>query len=135
MFDESDEVEHTIGPDVVEADPVANGHSDTSFFPDTSSAAQRTPISGSPSEDDKEDDDNSLDDDDDEDDEEDEQGATLTFSIIGAEDETETDPFAGKSQRANMILSPTAPSNTISDLDSWDGSANGAETTRRSYQT
>ena len=123
MFDESDEVEQTIGPDVIEADPVANGHSDTSFSPHAPSPVQRTPIVGSPSEDDKDDDDNSLD----EDEEEEEQGATLTFSIIGAEDEAETDPFAGKSQRANMILSPTAPSNTISDLDSWDGSANGAK--------
>lgn len=69
---------------------------------------------------------NSSDEDDDEEDSEG-GGETLTFGMLGGEDETEADPFSGESRRANMILSTSAPSNTISDLDSWDGSANGAK--------
>ncbi len=74
-----------------------------------------------------EDDEQNSSDEDDENQGSNEDGETLTFGMLGGEDETEADPFAGESQRANMILSTSAPANTISDLDSWDGSANGAK--------
>ena len=72
---------------------------------------------------------NPLDQEDEEDDDldDDDDGETLTFSMLGGEDETGDDSLAGGNQRASMILAPAAPANTISDLDSWDGSAIGAK--------
>ncbi len=52
-------------------------------------------------------------------------GPTIAFGIIESDDEG--DSFAGGSQRANLILSPDTSSSSISDLDAWDGSANGAK--------
>ncbi len=63
----------------------------------------------------------------DEDDEEEDDGETLTFGMLGGDDEIEADPIDGETQRANMLLSTSGPANTISDLDSWDGSATGAK--------
>ena len=77
---------------------------------------------------DNEDDEETLDDEDD-DDEDDEvaEEPTLRFGIIGAEDETDSDSFGNEGERANAFLGSAPPSSTISDLDSWDGSAAGAK--------
>ncbi len=53
------------------------------------------------------------------------ESATIAFGIVESDDET--DSFAGRSQHANLILSPDTSSSSISDLDSWDGSTNGAK--------
>ncbi|MXZ03255.1 MAG: hypothetical protein F4Y88_06175 [Chloroflexi bacterium] len=47
--------------------------------------------------------------------------------MLGGDDEVEADPIEGENQRANMLLSTTGPAGTMSDLDSWDGSATGAK--------
>ncbi len=121
MFDESDEVDNTIGHDtegevtaVLEV-PASNG----------------SPADGPVATDESDLDEDEVADDDVDDDEDDdletEQGETLTFRIIGGEDETGPDALADDSPSASMLLAPTAPSGTISDLDSWDGSAAGAK--------
>ena len=66
------------------------------------------------------------DDDVDDADEENEEG-TLTFGMLGGDDESESDSFGGGDSKANALLTTSSPSNTISDLDSWDGSSAGAK--------
>ena len=69
-------------------------------------------------------------DEDDEDDkelEDDEEEDTLTFGMLGGDDEGDGDRLDGNDSPANALLSTSSPSNTISDLDSWDGSATGAK--------
>ena len=124
MVNESDEVETTLNHEVVEMEQDGDVHAGPSVSADTPSTLRRTKANGSPVDVDENDEDTPSNDDDEE---EDEEGETLTFGIISGEDEAESDPFAGKNQRASMILSPAAPSSSISDLDSWDGSATGAK--------
>ncbi len=138
MFEESDEVNSQMAQnDEVETVTVVEVDPDPSSSVGTSIADRQTTASNSSQdlddedhEDDDDDDDATVDDEDtddeDDEDDDDEEGETLTFSIIGGEDETDGDSFSGESQRASMILAPTPPANTISDLDSWDGSAAGA---------
>ena len=55
-------------------------------------------------------------------------GATLTFGMMGGDDEeSDGDGFSGSDNQAGLILSTASPSSPISDLDSWDGSASGAK--------
>ena len=132
MFEESDQVVDQMAQnDEVENVTVVEVHPDPSSSVGTSTADRQTTASDSSlnSDDDDDDDDSATTDDedtDDDDDDDEEEGGTLTFSIIGGEDETDGDSISGESQRASMILAPTPPANTISDLDSWDGSAAGA---------
>ena len=129
MFEESDDVDNQMTQnDEVETVTVVEVHPDQVSHVG-SSTKERQQTSDSPSadsDDDAEDDTTAEHEDTDDDEDEEEEGETLTFSILGGEDETDGDSFSGENQRASMILAPTPPSNTISDLDSWDGSAAGA---------
>lgn len=132
MFEESDEVDNQMEHnDEVDSVTVVEVHPDPNSSVGTATTDRQTTANDSSVDLDDDDDEDEApveddDADDDEDDDEDEEGETLTFSIIGGEDETDSDSFSGESQRASMILAPTPPANTISDLDSWDGSATGA---------
>ena len=129
MFYESDDIDdQVVQEDEVDTVQVVEVHPESGVSNGVSNAARQTTVDDSASdhdEDDEDEDDASIEDEEDSDDD-DEEGETLSFSIIGGEDEPESDNFAGGNQRASMILAPSAPSNTISDLDSWDGSAAGA---------
>ena len=128
MFKEGDELEQPAGAEVVDTEDEIDVEIDASG--DVSSPVQVPSLNGEATDGSAEDtESNSLDeeDEDEEDGDVEDGGETLKFGMLGGEDETEADPFAGESQRANMILSTSGPANTISDLDSWDGSAAGAK--------
>ena len=129
MFYESDEVGHETGTGAIDTSVDDEVDKD----PGISGAARATRIStlsdASIDDDDVDEDETvaSTDDDDDLEDDDDDDGETLTFGMLGGDDEIEADPIDGESHRASMILSTTGPASTISDLDSWDGSATGAK--------
>ncbi len=124
MFRESDEVEHSAGSELVDTEDEVDTEIDVPG--NAPSTVQAPSLNGEATDSSGEDEElNPLEEDDDEEDEDD--GETLTFGMLGGEDEAEAGPLSGESQRANMILSTSGPANTISDLDSWDGSAAGAK--------
>ena len=134
MFNESDGLEHetTTEATVVEMDDEVNA--DPAFagnLPSTTKGPNaHRPLTDVNELDTDDDDDEGPASDEDEDEDEDEDdveiaGATLTFGMLGGDDEG--DGFDSKDNRASMILSTAPPSSTISDLDSWDGSAAGAK--------
>ncbi len=132
MFYESDELEHETATEATVADTDDEVDADPAFSKNVPSTTRRSkarrPLSdGAALENDEDEEENVASDDDEDDDEDDVEvaGATLTFGMLGGDDESEG--FASEDNRANMILSPAPPSSTISDLDSWDGSAAGAK--------
>lgn len=134
MLYESDEAEHVTENEIGETSEQDELDALPNISGDTPSTTRVSTINGASidnQEDDEGDDDEnviSTDDDDDlEDEDEDDDGETLTFGMLGGEDEIEADPIDGENQRANMLLSTTEPAGTLSDLDSWDGSATGAK--------
>ncbi len=126
MFNESDEVEHATGTDAIETIVGDEVDDNPSISGATPSTERMSSLNGASLDDDDMDEDEtsaSVDDDDDLEDD----GETQTFGMLGGDDETEADPIDGENQRANMLLSTAGPAGTLSDLDSWDGSANGAK--------
>ena len=132
MFNESDELEHATGTEATAVDVAEDDDADPAFSGESPSTTR--PIGSdrlaTDEESDDESDDEAADDEDetedDADDDENENG-TLTFGMMGGDDETDNDGFGDDDRRASMILTTSSPSSTISDLDSWDGSATGAK--------
>lgn len=133
MFNESDQPEHvtetetgeTSVEDELDADPSISG-----AVPSATRISTTNGASIDDDDDDEVDEDEtvaSVEDDDDLEDDDEDDGETLTFGMLGGDDEIEADPIEGENQRANMLLSTTGPAGTMSDLDSWDGSATGAK--------
>ena len=130
MFNESDEVEHATGTDAIEIIVGDEVDDNPSISGATPSTERMSTLNGASLDDDDDDEDEivaSADSDDDQEEDDDDDGETLTFGMLGGDDETEADPIDGENQRANMLLSTTGPAGSLSDLDSWDGSANGAK--------
>ena len=130
MFNESDEVEHATGTDAIEIIVGDEVDDNPSISGATPSTERMSTLDGASLDDDDDDEDEivaSADSDDDQEEDDDDDGETLTFGMLGGDDETEADPIDGENQRANMLLSTTGPAGSLSDLDSWDGSANGAK--------
>ena len=128
MFIESDELQHSVGSEAVDTEDEVDAETDATG--NAPSPVQAPSLNGAATDASAEEaESNSMDeeDEDEEDDDAEDDGETLKFGMLGGEDEAEADPFAGESQRAKMILSTSGPANTISDLDSWDGSAAGAK--------
>ena len=134
MFNDSQELEQ--GPDTetltIEVDEEAGA--DT-VFPEESSNVSRpsmpngnATLEGELDNDDEVEDEEDVDTDTENEEEEDEdEGSTLTFGMMGGDEEGDSDGFGGNDNQASVILSTSSPSSPISDLDSWDGSANGAK--------
>ena len=132
MSFQSDETEHVTQTEIGETSVEIQLDTDPTI---SGAAPSAKPVStiDPPSIEDEEDDDEdeavaSVEEDDElEAEDEDEDDATLTFGMLGGDDEVEADPIDGENQRANMLLSTSGPAGTISDLDNWDGSATGAK--------
>ena len=142
MFNESDELEHATGTEAatIEVDEAEDSDPPISRRP-TSTTRETAADRRSPEVDEDDDDDliaeteddseasgsdRDEDDDDGDVDDEEEEG-TLTFGMLGGDDESDSDGFGSSDNKANAFLTTSSPSSTISDLDSWDGSATGAK--------
>ena len=132
MFSENDDQEHVNGTETLVVD-VDQGEHDNGAVngaaPSTARSSDATHQTLTPKDVGEEvEEDNELSEDEEDDvDDEDEDGATLTFGMLGEDDEDDGDGFSGEGNQASMLLSTSEPSSTISDLDSWDGSAAGAK--------
>ncbi len=131
MFNESDEAEHVTGTNATDTSVDDEVDNDPSISGAATSTTRISTLNGASSDDDDADEDETVasveEDDDLEDEDDDDDGETLTFGMLGGDDEIEADPIEGENQRANMLISTTGPAGTMSDLDSWDGSATGAK--------
>lgn len=129
MFNESEEAEYVTKTEIGETDVEDELNSDPGISGSVRATRSST-LNGASIEDDDVDEDEtveSVEEDDLEDEDEDNDGETLKFGMLGGDDEIEAGSINGENQRANMLLSTTGPAGTISDLDSWDGSATGAK--------
>ena len=130
MFNESEEAEHVTETEIGETSVADELEADPSTSGAVPSATRVSTLNGESIDDDDVDEDEtaaSAEEDDDLEDEDEDDDETLTFGMLDGGDETEADPIDGENRRANMLLSTTGPAGTLSDLDSWDGSATGAK--------